>query len=105
MPELLLSGSTTHHVETLIRSLSRFSEQTMLILTGKSDVGLQAKKIGPALIFERLWEQTGIGQAIRLWKDFPSRGGSAATDNPGTMSRTQNPTGSAKNPCQSCSGL
>jgi len=61
MDELNAKG----RVETLIRSLSRFSEQAMLILTGKSDVGLQAKKIGPALIFERLWEQTGIGQAIR----------------------------------------
>ena len=61
MDELSAKG----RVETLIRSLSRFSEQAMLILSGNSDVGLQAKKIGPALIFERLWEQTGIGQAIR----------------------------------------
>jgi hypothetical protein len=61
MDELSAKG----RVETLIRSLSRFSERAMLILTGKSDVGLSAKKIGPALIFERLWQQTGIGAAIR----------------------------------------
>lgn len=61
MDELSAKG----RVETLIRSLSRFSEQAMLIISGKSDVALEAKKIGPALIFERLWEQTGIGQAIR----------------------------------------
>jgi transposase len=61
MDELSAKG----RVETLIRSLSRFSEQAMLIISGKSDVSLEAKKIGPALIFERLWEQTGIGQAIR----------------------------------------
>ncbi len=61
MDELSAKG----RVQTLIRSLSRFSEQAMLIISGKSDVALEAKKIGPALIFERLWEQTGIGQAIR----------------------------------------
>ena len=42
-------------VETLIRSLSRFSERVMLILSGDSEVLADAKKIGPALIFERLW--------------------------------------------------
>ncbi len=51
-------------VETLIRSLSKFSEQTLLILTGKSDVSAEARKIGPSLIFERLWKETGIQEAI-----------------------------------------
>ena len=51
-------------VETLIRSLSRFSEQALLIISGKSDVCAQAKKIGPALIFERLWKETGIQAAL-----------------------------------------
>jgi hypothetical protein len=52
-------------VETLIRSLARFSEKTMLILSGNSEVLADAKKVGPALIFERLWERTGIKDAIR----------------------------------------
>jgi hypothetical protein len=52
-------------VETLIRSLSRFSEQALLILSGKSEVAADAKKIGPPLIFERLWQQTGIKAALR----------------------------------------
>ena len=51
-------------VETLIRSLSRFSEQTLLILSGNSDMAADAKKIGPVLIFERLWKETGIKAAI-----------------------------------------
>ena len=51
-------------IETLIRSLSRFSEKTLLIISGKSELSAEAKKIGPALIFERLWEQTGIKKAI-----------------------------------------
>jgi len=52
-------------VETLIRSLSRFSERAMLILTGNSDPDAVTVKIGPALIFERLWEQTGIKAALQ----------------------------------------
>ena len=52
-------------VETLIRSLSRYSEKTMLILTGHSDPDALTIKIGPALIFERLWEQTGIKKALQ----------------------------------------
>lgn len=52
-------------VETLIRSLSKYSERAILILTGHSDPDAVTFKIGPALIFERLWEQTGIKDALR----------------------------------------
>ena len=52
-------------VETLIRSLSRFSERVMLILSADSEALANAKKIGPALIFERLWQRTGIKDAIK----------------------------------------
>jgi transposase len=52
-------------IETLIRSLSRFSEKVLLILSGRSDVTASAKKIGPALIFERLWKELGIQKVIR----------------------------------------
>jgi transposase len=51
-------------VETLIRSLSRYSEKVLLILSGKSDVRAACKKIGPALVFERLWEELGIRKVI-----------------------------------------
>jgi transposase len=51
-------------IETLIHSLSRFSERTMLILSGNREVLADAKKIGPAMIFERLWDRTGIRHAI-----------------------------------------
>lgn len=47
-------------IESLIHSLSRFSEKTLLILSGQSDPDLSAQKIGPALIFERLWKDLGI---------------------------------------------
>lgn len=51
-------------VESLVRSLSRFSEKTMLILSDRSNVSASAKKIGPALIFERLWKELGIGSIV-----------------------------------------
>ena len=52
-------------VETLIRSLSRFTERVMLILSADSEALADAKKIGPVLIFQRLWQQTGIQGAIK----------------------------------------
>jgi hypothetical protein len=36
-------------METLARSLSRFSEGVLLVLSGKSDLHAEAKKIGPSL--------------------------------------------------------
>jgi len=51
-------------VETLIRSLSRFSEKAILILSGQGDPSADAVKIGPTIIFERLWKETGIKKAI-----------------------------------------
>jgi transposase-like protein len=50
---------------TLVRSLSRFSEKVLLIISGKSDVRADVKKIGPALICERLWKELEIGKIIR----------------------------------------
>ena len=52
-------------IENLVRSLSRFSEKVLLVLSGKSDVRADAKKIGPALICERLWKELGIGKITR----------------------------------------
>jgi transposase len=52
-------------IESLVRSLSRFSEKVLLVLSGKSDARADAKKIGPALICERLWKELEIGKIIR----------------------------------------
>jgi transposase len=52
-------------VEALIQSLTRFSERALFILSGKTDVSASAKKIGPALIFERLWEELAIKKVIQ----------------------------------------
>jgi len=52
-------------IETLIRSLARFSEKTLLVLSGKVDVNAHAIKIGPGLIFERLWRELGLPAIFR----------------------------------------
>ena len=52
-------------IEVLVRSLARFSEKALLVLWGKSEVNAEAKKIGPALIFDRLWKELGIDRVIR----------------------------------------
>lgn len=52
-------------IETLVRSLSRFSEKVLLVLSGKSDIRASAKKIGPGLVFERLWKELGIRKVIQ----------------------------------------
>lgn len=51
-------------IETLVRSLSRFSEKVLMVLSGKSEVTCESKKIGPALIFERLWQELGINKVL-----------------------------------------
>jgi len=60
MDELQKKGE----IENLVRSLSRFSEKALMVLSGKGDVDAVAQKIGPALIFDRLWRETGIGKTI-----------------------------------------
>jgi hypothetical protein len=58
------------NIESLVRSLSRFSEQALLVLSGKSELLAEARKIGPALIFERLWQELGIAKVLKeLLKD------------------------------------
>ena len=52
-------------VETLIRSLSKYSEKVLLILSEQSDVKADGKKIGPYLIFDRLWNELCINKAIK----------------------------------------
>ena len=52
-------------IETLIRSLSRFSQKVLLILSGQSEAGASSKKIGPVMIFERLWKELGLKKIIQ----------------------------------------
>jgi transposase len=51
-------------VENLVRSLARFSEKVLMVLSGKSEVDAVAKRIGPALIFDRIWKEIGIQKIL-----------------------------------------
>jgi len=51
-------------IQTLARSLARFSEKTLMVLSGKSDVDADARSIGPSLVFERLWKELHIDQVM-----------------------------------------
>jgi len=52
-------------VEALLKSLTKYSEGALLLLAGSSQPNAESIKIGPALIFERLWKQLGIGELIK----------------------------------------
>ena len=51
-------------IESITRSLAKFSENTLLVLSGKSEAGVQVISIGPTLIFDRLWNELGLPQII-----------------------------------------
>jgi transposase len=51
-------------IEKLVRSLSKYSDTILMIISGKSALNAFSYKIGPSLIFERLWEESGIKSAI-----------------------------------------
>jgi transposase len=61
MDELASGGQ----VDQLLRSLARYSERALLLLAGSSDPQAEVKKVGPVLVFERLWERSGISDIIR----------------------------------------
>ncbi len=61
MEELAARGQ----VDQLLRSLAKYSERAILLLAGASDPDAEIKKVGPGLIFGRLWNQVGIGDHIR----------------------------------------
>jgi len=51
-------------VESLVRSLARFSERTLLVLSGKDEILANGKAIGPALVFDRLWQELGLPEIM-----------------------------------------
>lgn len=52
-------------IETISRSLSKFSENILLVLTGKSDIRSDSSIIGPVLVFKRIWEESGLSAIFR----------------------------------------
>lgn len=52
-------------VDKLLQSLAKYSERALLLVAGVSDPDAKSVKIGPGLIFERLWERSGIKDVIK----------------------------------------
>ncbi len=52
-------------LEKLARSLARFSEQAVLVLSAQTQLRAEGRTIGPALIFGRLWDQLGFRQVLQ----------------------------------------
>jgi hypothetical protein len=60
--ELQASGQ----LERLLRSGARFAAKAMMLSTAADDAAIKIaiRRIGPALVFERLWEETGCRAVI-----------------------------------------
>jgi hypothetical protein len=60
--ELQASGQ----LERLVRSGARFAAKAMVLSAAHNDAAIKiaARRIGPALVFERLWEETGCRAVI-----------------------------------------
>jgi Transposase DDE domain len=60
--ELQASGQ----LERLLRSGARFSAKAMVLSAAQEEATLKiaSRRIGPALLFERLWQETGCGKVI-----------------------------------------
>jgi len=50
----------TRDIDSLISKLSRYSDEVLMVLTGQSEIHAVSRSIGPAMIFERLWNELGI---------------------------------------------
>ena len=63
LDQLLENGE----LDALLTSLSRFSEKLSVLGAAQQGDALTAitRRIGPALIFERLWRELGVGDVIR----------------------------------------
>lgn len=59
--DIVSSGS----IESMMESLSRFSKDSLLLLTNRSEFEADSKIVGPVLIFERFWKQAGLPEIIR----------------------------------------
>lgn len=51
-------------IQALVRSLGKFTPEVLMVLTKKSVLSAKSYKIGPVLIFERLWKELGIPQIL-----------------------------------------
>ena len=52
-------------IDALVRSLSKFSPNALALIAGESNPDTHALKIGPVLIFQRLWQRLKLDQILK----------------------------------------
>ena len=56
--------ASSGQLERLVRSGARFATQAMVLSAAQDDATAAVRRIGPALVFERLWAETGCRAVI-----------------------------------------
>ena len=51
-------------LDGLLRSLSQYSPRALALICGQSEPRTRTWKLGPALVFERLWQRLGLGEIL-----------------------------------------
>ena len=51
-------------LDGLLHSLSQYSPQALALICGRTEPTTRTWKLGPALIFERLWQRLGLGEIL-----------------------------------------
>ena len=64
--EATSNPSSTVRAERLVRSGARFAAKAMVLSAASNEAAIEigVRRIGPALVFERLWEETGCRAVI-----------------------------------------
>lgn len=52
-------------LEDVIDSLARFSKEALALVCGKREPSTRSWKVGPVLVFERLWRQAGLDKILQ----------------------------------------
>jgi hypothetical protein len=51
-------------LDGLLRSLSQYSPQALALVCGQTQPTTRTWKLGPVLVFERLWQRLGLGEIL-----------------------------------------
>ena len=56
--------STYDNIDSLMNSMQKFSFRSAVLSLRNPEISCLMKIVGPVMIFERLWKNLGIGEAI-----------------------------------------
>ena len=72
LDELAASG----RLERLLRSGARFAAQALVLEAARAEPSLAVSvhRVGPGLVFERLWDETGCRAVIANWRKSAGTG-------------------------------